>query len=130
MARQMVYIIDDDESVRRALGRLVRSVGMEPVECASVDDFLALVPRTAPSCVVVDVRMPGTTSLRLPELLAARAQAMPVIFLTAQDTPQTRAEAKEHGGVAFFRKLVDDQALLDAIAWLAANETESCVREI
>lgn len=129
MARQVVYIIDDDESVRRALGRLMRSAGMEPVACASVDEFLALDLRAERCCVVADVRMPGTTSLDLPEALAARRRNMPVIFLTAKDTPETRAEAKVHGGAAFFRKPVDDQALLDTIAWLAANGNEPCTFE-
>ncbi len=129
MARQTVYIIDDDESVRRALGRLVRSAGMEPVASGSVDEFLVLDLSAERCCVVADVRMPGTPSLRLPAALAARGRRMPVIFLTAQDTPQTRAEAKVHGGAAFFRKPVDDQALLDTIAWLAANGTEPCALE-
>ena len=120
----MVYIIDDDESVRRALGRLLRSADMEPMASASVDEFLALDLRAERSCVVADVRMPGTASLCLPTVLAARGRRMPVIFLTAQDTPQTRADAKVHGGAAFFRKPVDDQALLDTIAWLVANGTE------
>ena len=97
---------------------------MEPAACASVDEFLTLNLIAKRCCVVADVRLPGTASLGLPALLAARGRRIPVIFLTAQDTPQTRAEAKVHGGAAFFRKPVDDQALLDTIAWLAANEIE------
>ena len=124
-----MYIIDDDESVRLALGRLIRSAGMEAVACETVDEFLTLDLSLERCCVVADVRMPGTASLWLPEVLAARGRRVPVIFLTAQDTPRTRADAKARGGAAFFRKPVDDQALLDTIAWLAANGTSSCALE-
>jgi FixJ family two-component response regulator len=74
------------------------------------------------ACVVADVRCTGTEGAGLPRLLAARGIQAPVIFLTAEDSAQMRAEAKRSGAAAYFRKPVDDQALLDAIAWVMRQE--------
>lgn len=125
MVKQMVYIIDDNASVRHALDRLIRSADMEPISCSSVDEFLKLNLQTNDSCVVADVLVPGTSTFRLPELLAERQLNIPVIYITASDTDETRNQAKFSGGSAYFRKPVDDQALLDAISWLSTNHTGS-----
>jgi FixJ family two-component response regulator len=69
------------------------------------------------ACIISDVRMPGISGLELPELLARAGRHLPVIFVTAHDTEQTRAIAQRAGAAAYFSKPVDDQALLDAIAW-------------
>jgi FixJ family two-component response regulator len=126
----MVYIIDDDESVRKALVRLMSSADMESISCSSVDDFLALDVHAEQSCVVADVEVPGTSTLQLPELLAERHLHLPVVFITADDSPHTRSNAKFYGGAAYFRKPVDGQALLDVIAWLSTNQMESSVRDV
>ncbi len=112
-----VYIVDDDESVRRALSRLIRAAGLHPEVFANVEEFVALETLAEHACVVADVRMHGTGGLVLPELLAQRDARLPVIFVTAQDTDATRAEAKRVGAAGYFRKPVDDQALIDAIRW-------------
>lgn len=125
MVKQVVYIIDDNESVRHALDRLIRSADMEPISCSSVDEFLTLNLETDDSCVIADVLVPGTNTFQLPELLAERQLNMPVIFITASDTDENRQQAKLSGASAFFRKPVDDQALLDAISWLSKNHMGS-----
>ena len=120
-----VYIVDDDDSVRTALTRLLRSANMRVHSFACVDDFLKSDKLDEHSCVIADIRMPGTCGLGLPKLLAASGHKNPVIFLSAQDTVQTRAAAKRAGGAGFFRKPVDAQALLDAIEWTFREENSN-----
>lgn len=117
-----VYIIDDDESVRRALCRVLRSAGMVVHAYASVDEFVAECVYTENACVIADVRMPGIGGLGLPRTLHRIGCDLPVIIVTAQDSDAARAEAKRAGVVAFFHKPVDDQALLDAVEWSIQDE--------
>jgi len=112
-----VYIVDDDDSVRRALGRLFRSEHLTSESFASGETFLAGLPAEAQGCVVMDIRMPGLTGHDVQEKLRGGGHAIPVIALSAQDNEDARNRARELGAVAFFRKPVDDQALLDAIHW-------------
>ena len=113
-----IYIVDDDNSVRRALGRLIRSEGLNSEAFASGEQFLAGLPDDAQGCVVMDIRMPGLTGHDVQERLRIRGQRIPVIALSAQDDDESRNRARKLGAVAFFRKPVDDQALLDSINWL------------
>ena len=117
-----VYIIDDDESVHRALARLLRSAGFEPRTFASVEAFTASGVDCSSGCVLADISMPGCGGLDLPKHLRRMGCQLPVIFLTAQDTETTRAAARRAGAAGFFRKPVDDQALIDAIEWALVNE--------
>ena len=112
-----IFVLDDDAAVRTALARLIRAAGLHAVALADMDELLNMQSMPARACVVADVRMRGTSGLALPHLLAQRGHDLPVIYVSAQDTESTRAEAKKAGAVGFFRKPVDDQALLDAIAW-------------
>lgn len=116
-----VYIVDDEPSVCTAYARLVRSAKMQPRTFASVEDFVRAEFSDVNACVVSDVQMPGTSGLELPGLLARAGRCLPVIFVTAHDTPEIRDRAHSLGAAAYFRKPVDDQALLDAIAWALAN---------
>jgi len=116
-----IYIIDDDESVHRALARLLRSAGFETRTFATVDAFTASEIDSGSGCVLADVRMPGCDGLELPERLRRLGCQLPVIFLSAQDTDTTRAAARRAGAAGFFRKPVDDQALIDAIEWALVN---------
>ena len=109
--------MDDDDSVRKALGRLVRAEGWNFEAFASGESFLAHLPTAARGCVVMDIRMPGLTGHDVQLKLRERGQNIPVIALSAQDDEGARARGHELGAVAFFRKPVDDQALLDAIRW-------------
>ena len=117
-----VYLVDDDESVRTALSRLLRSAQIQVHSFSNVEELLCTDKPDEQSCVVADIRMPGTGGLDLPKMLTARGCKYPVIFLSAQDTEQTRAAAKRAGGAGFFRKPIDAQALLDAIEWAIREE--------
>ncbi|MHC4712705.1 MAG: response regulator transcription factor [Planctomycetota bacterium] len=119
--RPIVYIVDDDESVRRGLSRLMHSAEIESVAFASAAEFLESSYRDSNACLVVDVRMPGMTGLELQRELSARATKIPVIFITAYDTEETREEAKRIGALGYFRKPVESHALLDAIEWALAR---------
>jgi FixJ family two-component response regulator len=112
-----VYIVDDEPSICTAYARLVRSAKMQPRTFASVEDFIHSEFTDKNACVISDVQFPGKSGLELPVLLGRAGHHLPVIFVTAHDTPETRDLALRFGASAYFRKPVDDQALLDAIAW-------------
>ena len=116
--KQKIYIVDDDDSVRKALARLFRAEGLNSEAFASGELFLAGLPDDAQGCVVMDIRMPGMTGHDVQEKLRKRGRKIPVIALSAQDDDGARERARELGAVTFFRKPVDDQALLDSIRWL------------
>ena len=112
-----IYIVDDDDSVRKALGRLIRSERLEFESFASGEEFLTALPVGACGCAVMDICMPGLTGHDVQKKLRSRGETIPVIALSAQDDNESRQRARELGAVAFFRKPIDDQALLDAIHW-------------
>jgi FixJ family two-component response regulator len=97
---------------------------MRPQTFASVEEFMRADCPDDHACVISDVRMPGISGLELPGLLARAGRRLPVIFTTAHDTPETREIAQRAGAAAYFRKPVDDQALLDAIAWALSSSSE------
>src|SRR5436190_11750722 len=96
-----VYIIDDEESVRAAYARLVRSAHMEPKTFASVDEFMQANTDDENACIVSDVWMPGHSGLDLPRLLTDAGRSIPVIFTTAHDTEDTREIAHRAGAAAY-----------------------------
>jgi FixJ family two-component response regulator len=112
-----VYIVDDEPSVRQALGRLVQSAGMRAEVFGTVPELFSTRGFAERACIIADIRMPGTSGLELPDLLAKQGKRLPVIFVTAYDNDQNREAARRAGAVAFFHKPIDGQALLDAIAW-------------
>jgi FixJ family two-component response regulator len=111
------YVIDDDKSVRKAFERLLRSANLEVETFASVEEFINGEPEGENTCIVVDIRMPGLTGFDLQRELSSRGIRMPVIVISASDDAQIREQARRLGAAAFFRKPIDDQALLDAIWW-------------
>ena len=113
----MVFVIDDDESVRRALQRLLRSAGFEVKVFSSAEAFLQSGNLDERACAVLDIRMPGLTGFDVQEKLASKGIRIPVITVSAFDDAETRERARKLGAVAFFRKPVDGQALIDAIHW-------------
>jgi FixJ family two-component response regulator len=115
--RPTIFIIDDDTSVRRALGRVMTQGGMDWEAYDSAEAFLAITHPDAGDCIVADMTMPGMSGLDLKKQLNASRHPLPVVFLTAHDTEETRAAAREAGAAAYFRKPVDIQALLDAVRW-------------
>ncbi len=113
----MIYVVDDDESVRKAFKRLLRSVNFEVEAFASAEEFLKSQKPSKNSCIIIDIRMPGLTGFDLQQKLIAQGSRIPLIVISASDDAQVREQAREMGAVAFFRKPIDDQALLDAITW-------------
>ncbi len=122
--RPLVYVIDDDSSVRTALERLLISSGIGVRTFASGGDFLKAGMPPSGSCVITDVKMQGMTGPELHQALRQAGAHVSVIFVTAFDTEEARDQAKKAGAVAYFRKPVDDQALIDAIHW-ALSKAES-----
>jgi FixJ family two-component response regulator len=120
--KAIVYIVDDDDSVRGALKRLIRSMGMEAQTFASGADFLKSKFRDQKTCLVADVRMPGMSGLELHQKLIERGFKLPVIYITGFDTAETRSQARKSGAFGYFRKPVDDQALLDTIQLALSSE--------
>jgi len=110
-----VLIIDDDAEFRDSVGRLLRSVGLQTRQFSSVAEFFKAAPSEGPSCLVLDVRMPGRSGLELQRDLAATNRQMPIIFITAHaDVPMT-VQAMKGGAIEFLTKPFRDQDLLDAV---------------
>ncbi len=110
-----IYIVDDEPSICTAYSRLALTAKMQPKAFASVEEFLSSEFTDENACVISDVWMPGISGLDLPDLLARDGHRLPVIFVTANDSPEAREIAQRSGAAGYFRKPVDDQALLDAI---------------
>ena len=121
----MIYIIDDDESVRLALLLLMRSADFEAEAFASAEEFLARVKPTHHDCIILDLRMPGMDGFELLEKLPSGARDAPVIIVSAFDNRKSRERARKLGVKAYFRKPVDDQALIDAIQWSLEGQQPS-----
>jgi FixJ family two-component response regulator len=114
-ANPSVFIVDDDPVFRDSVARLLRSVGLESREFSSVSDFLKADPLEGPTCLVLDVRLPGRSGLELQRELATASREIPIIFITAHaDIPMT-VQAMKGGAVEFLTKPFRDQDLLDAI---------------
>jgi FixJ family two-component response regulator len=114
-ATPIVFVVDDDISVRESLELLIRFVGWQPETFASAEEFLARPRPLAPSCLVLDVSLPDLNGLELQKLIAADRIDMPIIFITGHgDVPMT-VQAMKAGAVEFLTKPIDDDALLSAI---------------
>lgn len=111
----LVYVIDDNASVRRALERLLKSVGFKVESFASGQEFLSRERSSGPACVVLDVRMPGLSGFELQEELARSNIRIPIIFLTGHGNVPQSVRAMKAGAVDFIEKPFEDQILLDAI---------------
>ncbi len=111
----MVFVIDDDESVREALHSLIRSVGLSVETFASAREFLQSSRPDLPACLILDVRMPGLSGLDLQRELAAAKIHIPIIFITGHGDIPMSVRAMKAGAVEFLTKPFRDQDLLDAI---------------
>jgi FixJ family two-component response regulator len=111
----IVFAIDDDASMREALSRLFRSIGMRAQIFASAQDFLRFKRPDAPACLVLDVRLPGLSGLDLQRELAAAEFAIPIVFITGHGDIPMSVQAMKAGAVEFLTKPFRDQELLDAI---------------
>jgi FixJ family two-component response regulator len=114
-ANPSVLIVDDDPEFSDSVGRLLRSVGLRTEQFASVSDFLKADPPDGPTCLVLDVRLPGRSGLELQRDLAAANRQLPIIFITAHaDVPMT-VQAMKGGAMEFLTKPFRDQDLLEAV---------------
>ncbi len=112
----LVAVVDDDLSVRRALVRLLRSAGYQVEAFPSADAFLAQLDTCRAACLILDVRMPGTSGLDVPERLQASDHAMPVVFITGHGDRAMARRAMATGAVRFLTKPFDDEELLRAVS--------------
>ncbi|HEV2731356.1 MAG TPA: response regulator transcription factor, partial [Terriglobales bacterium] len=119
----IVFVVDDDPSVRRAIKRLVESVGLQVEVFASPQEFLQAWRRDVPGCLVLDIRLPGKSGLDFQRELAEANITIPIIFITAHgDIPMT-VRAMKAGAVEFLTKPFRDQDLLDAIQLALARDS-------
>ena len=120
-----IYVVDDDASVREALTMLFLSADMEIQTFEAAEDLLKFQLREEKACLISDIKLKGLGGLELQKQLAERGIDIPVIFLTAFDSNEVRQQAKQAGAAGYFRKPVDDQALLDTIHWAISGSSSS-----
>ena len=111
----VVYIVDDDPSVRRGISRLVRAAGYQAEVFSSADEFLARSREDRPGCLVLDVRLPGLSGLDLQERLAGSGRPVPIVFITGRGDIPTSVRAMKAGAVDFLAKPFEAKALLEAV---------------
>jgi FixJ family two-component response regulator len=111
----IVFVVDDDSSVRSSLKFLLSTVGLQVESFGSADTFLHRKPPDAPSCLVLDVRLPGLSGIDIQRELATRNIRIPIIFLTGHGDIPMSVRALKAGAVEFLTKPVRDQDLLDAV---------------
>jgi FixJ family two-component response regulator len=111
----LIHVVDDDESLRTSLLRLLGAAGFEARGYGSTGDFLLQPPPDRPGCVLLDLRLPGPSGLELQEALARQGVALPVIFLTGHGSVASSVRAMQAGAVDFLTKPVNRDTLFDAI---------------
>ncbi|HSO76647.1 MAG TPA: response regulator [Blastocatellia bacterium] len=121
----VVYVVDDDPSIRRSLERLFRSVGHECVCFGSATEFLGGERRDAPACLVLDVRLPGLSGLDLQREMAGANVLIPIVFLTGHGDIPLSVRAMKGGAVDFLTKPFHDQDLLDAVRQAIGRDKEA-----
>jgi FixJ family two-component response regulator len=131
----IVFVIDDDASVRAALSSLIRSVGLRVEVFGSASDFLASKRTAGPSCLILDVRLPGVSGLDFQAELAKANSVIPTIFITGHGDIPMSVKAMKGGAVEFLTKPFRDQDLLDAVQVAlerarAKDESEKAVSEL
>lgn len=122
---RQIYLVDDDPAILKALSRLLRSAGYEPIAFASAKQFLERYEPNAPGCLVLDLSMPGTTGLELQQWLLQTESPLPVIFLTGRGDIPSSVRAMKQGAVDFLTKPVNDTALLKAIHEASQRESQA-----
>jgi FixJ family two-component response regulator len=125
VTRNLISVVDDDESVRRTTTFLIESFGFRAAAFESAESFLQSVQLHNTSCLLVDVQMPGMNGLQLQSELAAAGYGIPIIFITAYDDKESRGRAMQAGAVAFLSKPFNDEQLLQTVrsALIAPDST-------
>jgi FixJ family two-component response regulator len=114
-AKSTVLVIDDDPALRNSVARLLRSLGLDAQLFASISEFLGSDPPDGPTCLVLDVRLPGKSGLDFQRELAAANRQLPIIFITGHGDIPMSVQAMKGGAIEFLTKPFRDQELLDAI---------------
>ena len=122
-AESLVFVVDDDASLRASLQDLLESVGLRVVTCSSAQEFLRCPHPEGPSCLVLDVRLPGLSGLELQQRLATGDLALPIIFITGHGDIPMSVQAMKAGAVDFLSKPFRDQDLLDAVHQALARDS-------
>ena len=122
LSRNRVFVVEDDPSMRTAIKNLLRSVGLEAQLFASAQEFLSADRPDVPSCLILDVRLPGLSGLDLQRELSASNVDVPIIFITAHGDIPMSVRAMKAGAVEFLTKPFRDQDLLDAIQAALAQD--------
>ena len=118
----IIYVIDDDASVRRAFLLLLQSAEFKVETFSSANEFLESVRPSDRAVIILDMKLPGITGLDLLKQLEPRISGIQIIAITALDDVMTQELARELGAVAFFQKPVDGQALIDTIWWVMGGK--------
>ncbi|MCC7080912.1 MAG: response regulator [Burkholderiales bacterium] len=114
--RPLIAVVDDEESVRIALQRLIRSAGLDVITFPSGTEFFEYTQCAAPDCIVLDLHMPNMSGFDVQARLSERGSRVPVIVITGHDTEETSARARAGDMSAYLLKPVDERVLLGAIA--------------
>jgi FixJ family two-component response regulator len=115
-SRPLIAVVDDEESIRKALNRLMRSAGLNVETFASGAEFLASVATHRPDCVVLDLHMPHPNGFEVQSQLLRLTPPLPVVVITGQDSSEARERAMASNPSAYLRKPIDEKVLLDAVA--------------
>ena len=113
--KELIAIVDDDESARSAIYGVLRSVGLNPRSFSSAEEFLASGQQNEAACLITDVRMPGMSGLELQGRLAGEGCRIPIIFVTAYGDERVRALAMKGGAIVCLGKPFDDKVLLESV---------------
>jgi FixJ family two-component response regulator len=124
----VVYIVDDEETIRRALSRLVRTAGLTAQTFTSAQAFLEHPLPDHPACLVLDVRLPGLSGLDLQAALGPRQDTVPIIFITGRGSIPMSVQAMKGGALDFLKKPVDGDLLLESIQRALARSREALAR--
>jgi RNA polymerase sigma factor (sigma-70 family) len=120
--RRTVYVVDDDASVRKSVGRLLRTAGLQVEVFASADEFLAHPPSDESACLLLDLKMPGRNGLELQEALVAARKPIPIVFVTGHGDIAASVRAMKGGAVDFLTKPYSVEELLEAVERAMAKD--------
>ena len=127
--RALVAVVDDEESIRKSLRRLLMAADLDALVYASGQEFLDALRERQPDCLVLDLQMPGLTGLEVQRALMAAGVRFPTIIITAHDEPEARARCMAAGVAAYLCKPLHDEMLLDAIANVMGRVAASAAAE-
>jgi len=119
ITKTYVAVVDDDESICRSFGRLLRAAGLQPVIYDSAESFLADTKHPQFGCLVLDIQLGEMSGIELARRLSAEGERTPVVFITAHDDPEARSAADALGCSAYFRKTDSGKEVLETIRKVA-----------